>query len=60
MSKASVKEHKSPYQLRREELRLTREEASDMLEGVISPNKLEKIENDRITLHPEDVLFMSQ
>ena len=27
MSKASVKEHKSPYQLRREELGLTREEA---------------------------------
>ena len=60
MSKASVKEHKSPYQLRREELGLTREEASEKLEGVISPNKLEKIENGRITLHPEDVLFMSQ
>ena len=60
MSKISVKENKSPYQLRREELGKTREEASELLEGVISPNKLEKIENNRITLHPEDVLLMSQ
>ena len=59
MGRASTKENKNRYQLVREELGLTREEASDLLQ-VISADRLEKIENERIDTQPYDVLAMSQ
>ena len=59
MGRASTKENKSIYQTTREELKLTREKASDLLEG-IPPEKLEKIENGKVAIHPDDVLLMSQ
>ena len=59
MGRASVKENKNRYQLIREELGLSRERASVLLE-IISAERLEKIENERSDPHPDEVLLMSQ
>ena len=59
MGRASTKENKNRYQLIREELGLSREKASELLE-IISPERLEKIENERSDPHPDEVLLMSQ
>ena len=59
MGRASTKENKSEYQLKREELGLTREKAADLLVG-LSPERIEKIENGKTQVHPEDVLIMAE
>lgn len=59
MARASVKENKNIYHLTRESLELTREKASEILEGM-SPERIEKIENERIIPHPEDILAMAK
>ena len=58
MGRASTKENKSEYQKKREELGLTREKAADLLVG-LSPERIEKIENGKTQVHPEDVLLMA-
>lgn len=58
MARVSTKENKTVYQLTREGLRLTREEASRLLE-TMSPERIEKIENERSMPHPDEVLLMS-
>ena len=58
MARASIKENKNIYQTTREGLRLTRETASDLLES-ISPERIEKIENERTLPHPDEVLVMA-
>lgn len=59
MGRASVKENKNRYHLAREELGLTREEAAALLQ-VISEDRIERIENERIEPQPYDVLVMAQ
>ena len=59
MGRASTKENKNRYQLAREELGLTREEAADELK-VLSADRIEKIENERMEPQPYDVLAMAQ
>ena len=59
MGRRSVKENKSIYQLTREELGLTREKAAEMIPG-LSPERLEKIETDRIQTQPEDVMLLAE
>ena len=59
MARASTKENKSLYQTTRESLKLTRETASELLE-TLSPERVEKIENDRVLPHPDEVLVMAQ
>ena len=59
MARASIKENKSPYQTTRESLKLTRETASELLE-TFSPERIEKIENDRVLPHPDEVLVMAE
>ena len=59
MSRASTKENKTVYQLRREELGLSREKASDLLE-VIPPERTERIENGKYTAHPDEVIVMAE
>lgn len=59
MGKASIKENKNRYHLARDELSLTRAEASELLE-VISEDRIEKIENERSLPQPDEVLIMSQ
>ena len=59
MGKRSIKENKNVYQLAREELNLTREQASDLLEYITS-DRIEKIESEKSIPHPEEVLKMSE
>ena len=59
MGKASTKENKNRYFQAREDLGLTRAEASELLE-VISEDRVEKIENERIAPQPYDVLAMAR
>ena len=59
MGRASTKENKNKYQLIREELKLTREEASERFK-VLTADRIEKIENERLEPQPYDVLVMSQ
>lgn len=59
MARASVKENKNPYQTTREELGLTREKASELLAS-LPAERIEKIENERIVPHPEDILAMAK
>lgn len=58
MGRRSVKENKSLYQVTREELDLTREAAAERM-TTISPERLERLENNKITMQPEDVLELS-
>ena len=58
MARVSTKENKNIYQLTREELKLSREAASELLES-IPPERIEKIENERSLPHPDEVLVMS-
>ena len=59
MGRASTKENKNIYHIVREELGLTREKASDLLE-VMPPERIEKIENEKSLPHPDEVLLMSE
>ena len=59
MGRASVKVNKNIYQIKREELGLTREKASELI-GSITPERIEKIENERSTPHPDEVRAMAE
>lgn len=59
MGRVSVKENKTLYQVRREELGLSREKASELLE-TIPPERIEKIENQKSMPHPDEVLVMAE
>lgn len=58
MGRASTKKDKSIYQLTREECDLTREKAADLI-GFISADRIEKIENNKVNVQPEDVLALA-
>ena len=59
MGKKSTKENKNIYQVCREKLDLTREQAAELLE-VISADRIEKIENERSYPHPDEVVIMAE
>jgi len=59
MGRASVKEDKTPYQVVREELGLSREKASELLQ-VIMPDRIEKIENEKTLPRADEVLVMAE
>lgn len=59
MPKVSNKENKNIYFRKREELKLTRDKASELLES-IPPERIEKIENERVEPHPEEILVMAE
>ena len=58
MARKSTKENKTIYQRTREGLELTREQASELM-VTMSPERIEKIENERSMPHPDEVLLMS-
>ena len=58
MARRSTKENKTIYQRTREDLDLTREEASELL-ITMSAERIEKIESERSMPHPDEVLLMS-
>ena len=55
MARVSTKENKNIYHRTRESLQLTREAASELLES-ITPERIEKIENERSLPHPDEDL----
>ena len=58
MARKSTREIKNIYQRTREGLDLTREQASELM-VTMSPERIEKIENERSMPHPDEVLLMS-
>lgn len=58
MGRLSTKKNKTIFQLSREELGYSREKASELL-GWISPERIEKIENEKSMPHPDEILAMS-
>ena len=59
MARVSTKGNKNIYHKTREGLQLTREAASELLES-ITPERIEKIENERSLPHPDEVLVMAE
>ena len=59
MGRRSTKENKTPYQISREELGLTRDGAEELLQ-YISADRIEKIESGRSLPHPEEILTMAE
>ena len=59
MGRRSTKENKTIWQITREELDLTREKAGDLIPG-FSPERIEKIENGRTQIQPEDALLLEE
>ena len=59
MARTSVKANKNIYHTTRENLELTREKASEII-GSLPAERIEKIENERIVAHPEDILAMAK
>lgn len=59
MGKVSVKENKNIYQITRENLKLSRAQASELLES-ITQEKIERIENEKCLPHPDEVRTMAE
>lgn len=59
MSKSSVRANKSIYQSIRDELGLSREKASEILES-IPPERIERIESGKLTAHPDEIVIMAE
>ena len=59
MARASTRENKTIYQTTRENLKLSREAAEELLETV-SAERIEKIESRRTLPHPDEVLIMAE
>ena len=59
MARSSTKTNKTIYQLKREELELSREKASELLE-VIPPERIERIENGKFAAYPDEVVTMAE
>ena len=59
MDRKSTKENKSIWQITREDLGLTREKAGELIPG-FSPERIEKIENGRTQIQPEDALLLAE
>lgn len=58
MARTSKRANKNLYQLCREELGLSREKASELLQ-TLPPERIEKIESERSLPHPDEVLAMA-
>ena len=59
MGRKSIKDDKNIYFTSREEAGLTRAQASEFI-GTISESRLEKLETDKISIQPEDVVDMAR
>ena len=58
MGRKSIRENKNVYQITREELGLTREEADELLDG-ISDDRIAKIESGKFEPHPDEIMIMA-
>ena len=59
MARASVKDNKTIYQNKREELGLSREKAAELLR-YITPERIERIESGKSNAHPDEVMLMAE
>ncbi len=59
MARVSSKKNKNIYQTTRENLALSRENASELLEW-ISPERIERIENEKSNPNPDEVMQMAE
>ncbi len=59
MGRKSTKENKSYYQILREKKQITRADVDNLSNGTLSASRLEKMENDTLSVHPEDILIMA-
>ena len=59
MARASTKQNKNIYHITRESLGLTREGASEIL-VTITPERIERIENERLIPRADEVLLMAE
>ena len=59
MGRKSIKQNKNIYFICREEAGLTRAEASEAT-GYISESRIDKIENERTTVQPSDIVAMAK
>ena len=59
MARISTKKDKNIYQQIREEFGLTREKASELLDG-IPPERIERIESGKFTAHPDEIKQMAE
>ncbi len=59
MARASVKENKTIYQIKREELGLSREKAAEQLR-YITPERIERIESRKTNANPDEVVLMAE
>ena len=59
MARVSVKENKTIYQVKREELGLSREKAGELLRW-ITPERIERIESGKSNAHPDEVVLMAE
>lgn len=59
MGKKSTKENKTIYQLSREDMEYTREQASNLMEYV-SADRIQKIESEKSLAHPDEILLMAE
>lgn len=58
MGKVSTKENKNIYQIKREENKLSREQASEVIN--IAPDRIERIENRGAVPYPDEVISMAK
>ena len=58
MGKKSTKENKNIYQIYREEMEYTREQASNIME-YITADRIQKIENEKSLAHPDEIILMA-
>ena len=58
MSRVSHKNNKTMFQICREDLGWSREKASEELG--ISPERIERIENEKLAIYPEEVISMAE
>ncbi len=58
MGKRSTKENKNIYQVSRENMELTRDKASELMQ-YISADRIEKIESEKSLPHPDEILTMA-
>ena len=59
MGRVSNKENKNVYFEARESMKLSREKASELLES-IPPERIERIENEKLLPHPDEILIMAE
>lgn len=59
MGRVSNKSNKNVYFEARENLKLSREKASELLES-IPPERIERIENEKLLPHPDEILIMAE